>query len=275
MTNRARVHIVAGGFPPGMPAGHDHDYARSRLLDWMMKRDEPTTMGNDFNDIDRWLPGSKLMVSYVAGPFLNEQMNEYVKDWLEHGGHWLAFHGTSGGKAVRVDTNAEGRPRRAMLKQPHHATLGGFFLNHPPIRKFSVDVRDSGHPITKGVGGTFEVMDEPYMIEVQEPEKTEILLTAELGPDASPEGFGFVYEKDTALMEDGKTRAMGYTKPVGQGSVTYFALGHCHTPNSNVQPFVEENVSADKKTPMLFRGPWIVPEFEKLVENSIDYALGF
>ena len=27
-----RAHVVAGGFPPGSSAGHDHDYARLRLL---------------------------------------------------------------------------------------------------------------------------------------------------------------------------------------------------------------------------------------------------
>lgn len=265
---RARVHLVAGGFPPGMPAGHDHDYARQRLLEWLGERDIGATTGNDFRDIDRWLPGAELMISYVAGPFLDEAMNEYVNEWLAAGGHWLAFHGTSGGRAVRV----EGERRRAMLKQPHHATLGAFFLNHPPLRKFNVDVQDS-HPIAKGVPTSFEVMDEPYMVEVQDPERVHVLLTAELGPDNSPEGFGFVYESDTALLEDGKTRVMGYTKEVGKGGVTYFALGHCHTPRTNSQPFVDESVAKDGGTPLTFRGPWTTPGFERLVKNTLDFAL--
>ncbi len=28
----SRAHVIAGGFPPGSAAGHDHDYARLRLL---------------------------------------------------------------------------------------------------------------------------------------------------------------------------------------------------------------------------------------------------
>lgn len=268
MAERARVHVVAGGFPPGMPAGHDHDYARQRLLAWLGERDIGATTGNDFRDVDHWLPGSQLMISYVAGPFLDEAMKAYVDEWLEAGGHWLAFHGTSGGKAVRV----EGKRQRAMLKQPHHETLGAFFLNHPPLRRFNVAV-NNGHPIAKDVPAAFEVMDEPYMVEVTDPERSHVLLTAELGPDNSPEGFGFAYERDTALLEDGKTRVMGFTKEVGKGGVTYFALGHCHTPRTNSQPFVDESVAASGETPMVFRGPWEVPAFEKLVTNTLDFVL--
>ena len=31
-TTSKRAHLVAGGFPPGASAGHDHDYARLQLL---------------------------------------------------------------------------------------------------------------------------------------------------------------------------------------------------------------------------------------------------
>ena len=32
MSTPIRVHVVAGGFPPGKHAGHDIDYARMRIL---------------------------------------------------------------------------------------------------------------------------------------------------------------------------------------------------------------------------------------------------
>jgi hypothetical protein len=208
------------------------------------------------------------MISYVAGPFLDEGMKAYVDEWLAGGGHWLAFHGTSGGRAVRI----EGQRQRAMLKQPHHETLGAFFINHPPLRRFNVKVHN-GHPIASDVPAEFEVMDEPYMVEVQDLGGVHVLLTAELGPDTSPEGFGFIYERDTALLDDGKTRVMGFTKEVGKGGVTYFALGHCHTPRTNSQPFVDPSVAATGETPLNFRGPWVVPAFEKLVTNTIDHIL--
>ena len=33
-----RVHVIAGGFPPGALAGHDMDYARLRLLELLEER---------------------------------------------------------------------------------------------------------------------------------------------------------------------------------------------------------------------------------------------
>ena len=115
-----------------------------------------------------------------------------------------------------------------MVKAGHHETLGGFFINHPPIRKFEVNVGDTHDVFTRDLPESFETIDEPYMIEVQAPEETRVLLTAELGPDVSPPGFGFDYDEDTALLPDGKTRVMGYTRDIGDGGVTYIALGHAH-----------------------------------------------
>ena len=45
----------------------------------------------------------------------------------------------------------DGSPGRMMSRARHHEVLGAFFLNHPPIRKFRVDVRDPDHPLTTRV----------------------------------------------------------------------------------------------------------------------------
>ena len=37
-TKPARAHLIAGGFPPGSMGGHDHDYARLRLLTLLAER---------------------------------------------------------------------------------------------------------------------------------------------------------------------------------------------------------------------------------------------
>src|SRR5712692_8213205 len=92
------------------------------------------------------------------------------------------------------------------------------------------------HPLTKNLPASFEVMDELYLIELQEPTACHVLLTTELPKDPSPPGFGFVYDKDTSLMPDGKTRVLGYTRALGKGGVAYIALGHCHSPRNDVQP---------------------------------------
>ncbi len=265
-----RAHVIAGGFPPGAHAGHDHDYARLRLLEFLREKEVPASVSNDFDDVEKWLTRSKLLITYVAGPYPNEAQDGAIRRWLEHGGCWLGLHGTSGGRAVRY---SETDRRRKMLKLDHHETLGGFFLNHPPVRRFQVRVSDAGDALTDGLPQSFEVIDEPYMIEVQDPATTRVLLTAELGPDTSPPGFGFAYDEDTALMPDGKTRVLGYTRDIGKGGVMYIAIGHCHNPSTNVQPFVDTSVDPEGKTPPTLRQTWETAAFQSLIRNSIDWGM--
>ena len=268
----ARVHVITGGFPPGLPAGHDMDYARLRLL--QLLQDEPhvlSTVANDFADISRWLPDSQVLITYVAGPYPNDEQNQLLRQWLEDGGRWLALHGTSGGKAVRV---GEGGTARKMVKTSHHDTLGSFFLNHPPLRMFRVHVADAEHILTKDLPASFEVIDELYLIELQEPSTCHVLLTTELDKDPSPPGFGFVYDKDTSLLPDGKTRVLGYIRELGKGGVAYIALGHCYSPTSPRQPTVDVSVEASESPLRLFRGPWETVAFDRLLRNGIAWGIG-
>jgi hypothetical protein len=267
-----RVHLITGGYPPGSFAGHDMDYVRLRLLGMLQENPQLlTTIGNDYTDVAKWLPGSSFLITYVAGPYPNDEQNDFIRSWLEAGGRWLALHGTSGGKAVPVGDN---RYLRKMVKGKYHETLGGFFLNHPPVRKFRVTVADRSHPLTEGLPSSFETMDELYLIEVQDPSRCRMLLTTELPKDPSPQGFGFVYDRDTSVLPDGKTRVLGYTRDLGKGSVTYVALGHCHSPLSNVQPFVEASVEASGTTPKTFRGSWETREFDLLLRNAMKWGVG-
>jgi type 1 glutamine amidotransferase len=243
------------------------DYARSRLLGFLAENaDVHCTVANDFSDLARWLPGTRLLITYVAGPYADAEQNEVLREWLESGGRWLALHGSSGGKAAPVDGN---RLRRQMVKLPYHQTLGGFFLSHPPIRKFRVDVADREHPLTKGLPPAFEVMDELYLLVLQQDSR--VLLTTELAKDPAP-GFGFAYEGDPSLLPDGKTRVLGYTKDTGRGAVAYFALGHCHSPTTNVQPFVDKSVEPSGETPLVFRGSWETEAFQQLLRNAIAWG---
>jgi uncharacterized protein len=269
MTPRSTVHLIVGGYPPGSPAAHDMDYARLRLLHELAAFDDRhTTVSSDYADLDRWLDRASLLVTYVAGPVPSEQDHAHLRSWLEAGGRWLALHGTSGGKAARVER--DGRAGRMMVRQPHHATLGGFFLNHPPIRRFTVAVAD--HPLTTGLPETFEAVDELYLVELQDPSNTHVLLTTELDRDPSPPGFGFLYDADTSALDEGGTRALGYVHQVGAGAVFYMALGHCHSPTTNSQPFVDGSVSAGGVTPRSFHGMWEAAPFQQLVRNGIAWS---
>jgi uncharacterized protein len=264
-TMSARAHLIAGGFPPGSVAGHDHDYARLRLLELLAERSIPTSVANDFADIGKWLPLSRLLITYVAGPYPDATQCRAIQGWLESGGHWLGLHGTSGGRAERVD----GSRQRRTVKTEHHALLGSYFLTHPPICKIGVQVSDPNHPVTRGLGGSFEVEDEPYFIELQDPGSTRILLTADYGPNAVSPAIGTLYASDTSLQPDGRTRVLGYTRQVGRGGVTYVALGHCHNPAIRAARTVDP---ADR-TPPTFRGAWDSDPFMTLLRNAIAWDL--
>lgn len=264
-----RAHVIAGGFPLGKDAGHDHDFARLRLLEYLHEQEVPASVAGDFADVEKWLPVSRLLITYVAGPYPDAGQSVAIRRWLESGGRWLGLHGTAGGRAVRV----EGQRQRRMLKLDHHAVLGGYFLTHPPIRKFRVSVGEGPDSLTDGLPGSFEVVDEPYFIEVQDPPSTRVLLTAEYGPDAVSPAIGTIYEKDTSLQPDGKTRVLGYTRDVGSGGVTYIALGHCHNPTDNVQRSVDLSVDREGTTPLTFRVPWETPAFQTLVRNAINWGM--
>lgn len=271
MAKSKRVHLIAGGYPAGSDAGHDMNYARLRLLDMLEERDGlEVTVAMDFRDIERWLPETDLLVTYVAGPFPTGAENDALSSWLEDGGRWLALHGTSGGKAAR--TERDGRAARQMVKGEHHQTLGCFFLNHPPISAFDVSIAGE-HPVTKGLPSRFTVRDELYMIELQDPESSRILLTTELASDPSPLGFGFVYDEDTSLQSDGKTRVLGYARDVGRGEVVYLGLGHCHTGRDGSPSPVDRSIDPDGKMPPDFHDVWKTAAFQVLLRNGLEWGV--
>jgi hypothetical protein len=265
-TKPGRAHLVAGGFPPGSMGGHDHDYARLRLLGLLAERDIPASVANDFADLEKWLPVSRLLITYVAGPYPDAAQCRALRRWLEAGGRWLGLHGTSGGRAERV----EGTRQRRTVKTEHHALLGSYFLTHPPIREFRVDVNAADSPLTRGLGRSFVVEDEPYFIELQDPGSARILLTADYGPSAVSPAIGTLYASDTSLQPDGRTRVLGCTSEVGRGGVTYFALGHCHNPAIRAARIPDP---ADT-TPPTFRGPWETDAFMTLLRNAIAWGMG-
>jgi uncharacterized protein len=266
MTEPARVHLIAGGFPPGSLAGHDQDYARLRLLGLLAEREIQASVANDFSDVEKWLAVSRLLITYVAGPYPDAAQCRAIQQWLEAGGHWLGLHGTSGGRAERV----EGARQRRTVKTEHHALLGSYFLTHPPICKIRVDVTGGDSSLTRGLGPSFVVEDEPYFIELQDPKSTRILLTADYGPAATSPAIGTLYPSDTSLQPDGKTRVLGYTRTVGQGSVAYFALGHCHNPAIRAARVVDPTDT----TPLTFRGSWESDAFITLLRNAITWGVG-
>jgi type 1 glutamine amidotransferase len=265
-TTSIRTHVVTGGFPVGQHAGHDMDFARMRLLQALQaNEDVHATVSNDFTDCDKWIRDCQFLVTYVAGPYADDTQAAVIQEWLEGGGRWLALHGSSGGKAVRV----EGSRSRRWVKTDYHEALGSFFLTHPPIREFTVDVADQAHPLTRGLPASFTVQDEPYMIEVLHPDTQLLLTTSEI---EAPDYVAEIYGKDSSLLPDGKNRAIGYTREVGKGGVAYFALGHCHSPTTNVQVTVASNIDANNEVPRFFKGVWNSEHYQQLIKNAIEWG---
>ena len=165
----------------------------------------------------------------------------------------LALHGTSGGKARK--TERSGRPVKIMVKDAHHETLGCFFLNHPLICAFDVTVT-SDHPVTRGLPDRFTVQDELYLIELLDPNASRVLLTTELAKDPSPPGFGFVYDEDTSVQLDGKTRVLGYARNVGQGESVYVGLGHCHAGRTGSELAVDKSIDSKGVMPPELHSVW-------------------
>ena len=272
MAKTKRAHLIIGGFPPGSVAGHDMNFARLRLLQNLQtEMSLSVTVANDFQDIERWLPGAGFLITYVAGPYPVGPGNDALLKWLKGGGRWLALHGTSGGKAVK--TNRDGLPVKKMVKAEHHQTLGCFFLNHPPLCEFQVRV-SGNHPVTRGLPNSFTVQDELYLIELQDPGASHVLLTTELVEDPSPPGFGFVYDEDTSVLPDGKTRVLSYARDIGRGEVVYVGLGHCHIDRLNNASSVDPSINPDGTMPPDFRGVWDHKAFKQLMQNAIAWGTG-
>jgi hypothetical protein len=110
------------------------------------------------------------------------------------------------------------------------------------------------------------------MIEIQHPSETQLILTAELGPDDSPLGSGFEYDEDTALQPDGKTRALGFTRNIGKGGVTYIALGHC-SPVSQSQLAADPNPEDAGGRPAALRATWESDAYIQLLRNAIEWGM--
>src|SRR5207245_8994105 len=112
--------------------------------------------------------------------------------------------------------------------------------------------------------------DASDFFELLDPKSSRILLAADYGPAATSPTLGTLYPSDTSPQQDGKTRVLGYTRAVGKGGVTYFALGHCHN------PAIRASRAADPTdtTPLTFRGSWESDAFTTLLRNAIAWGVG-
>jgi type 1 glutamine amidotransferase len=83
--------------------------------------------------------------------------------------------------------------------EPYHALIGSWFVDHPPLRPYRVEIADRAHPVTRGIED-FEVEDERY----------------EVRPAAD----------DLEVLARADGHPMVYVRQQGKGRVCYVAPGH-------------------------------------------------
>ena len=158
-----------------------------------------------------------------------------------------------------------------MAELPFHSILGCKFLNHPPMR--SITINQSGDsPLLEGLPSSFEVQDEPYLVELIDPANSTVFLSMELSDEdattprvhgrgnAGDGGSDYLYDLHPALPgTNGKTVCVAYERQIGSlgGGVVYIALGHCH---SKAQRGGQ------------FEGPWRSAPFQRLLENALGWG---
>ena len=205
MSDRIAAHFVAAG------KYHDIDFARLELLKLLAEHPRiRTTVACDYGDLDR-LASCRFLVTYTCDLMPNEAETVAIRAWLEAGGKWLALHGTNSilvfQESGLVDT-PDDRPDVMQL-------LGTQFKAHPPIGPFKVEVVDREHELTRGIDD-FEVIDELYLSNTTAP--IDILMQTRFSGEAT--GF-------TAAKWDEAVVPIVYNRTIGQGMISYNALGHC------------------------------------------------
>ena len=94
--------------------------------------------------------------------FENDEQREAFKAYIQGGGGFVGIHSASGSER----------------QWPYFwSVLGGKFVRHPKMQKFTVRVKDAKHPATSGLPATFEWEDECYYTDNLNPALKPLLVT--------------------------------------------------------------------------------------------------
>ena len=205
MSARIDAHFVAAG------KYHDIDFARLELLKLLAEHPQiRTTVGCDYAATER-IAACRFLISYTCDLMPNKAETAAIRKWLEGGGKWLALHGTN---SILV-FEADGKVDTPDIRPDVMEILGTQFKAHPPIGPFKVEVVNHDHELTRGIDD-FEVIDELYLSHTTA--EIDTLMQTRFAGEAT--GFSADQWPETAVP-------IVYTRAVGQGMVSYNALGHC------------------------------------------------
>jgi hypothetical protein len=233
---------------------HDFDFARLELLQ-RLHADEHvrTRVLEDYGGIGR-LEGVDALITYTCDVRPDAIAQQALVDYVGGGGRWLALHGTNSA----IDAPAPGGPN--VYRTPRALgevakVLGSQFLGHPPIAPYLVEVTQADRALVAGID-PFTVSDELYICELDE--GLDVLLHTHF--TASCPGF------EEGHVTDDEIRPVLYLRPVGDGAVCYFTLGHCRGRFDMQDAGIEDLGCVD-------RGSWDSSAFRTILDRAIDWAL--
>ena len=126
-----------------------------------------------------------------AGPvsWMQPEQEEAIEQFVLEGGGFMPLHNSGWGHP---------------WKGGYRRTFGGYYVGHPAIAKFAVEVVNKNHPVTVGVK-SYEIVDEQHFL-------------------------WFDYDRVEVLLvshgQDGRQSAAGWAYEYGKGRVVYLANGH-------------------------------------------------
>jgi hypothetical protein len=157
----------------------------------------------DFARFHEQLPGKQLLVihrdgmEYPNGPdaemvrWMQPGQEDAIEQFVLNGGAFLALHNAG------WDYPWQGGYRR---------TLGGYYIGHPAIACFHVEVVNKTHPVTAGVA-SYDIEDEQHWLHFDFDRVTPLLVSQGQGNDGRQSVSGWAYE-------------------YGKGRVVYLPHGH-------------------------------------------------
>lgn len=95
--------------------------------------------------------------------------------------------------------------------------IGGYFDGHPWVHEAGIEIEDPDHPVTRGLGNTFRMVEEFYQFRAFSRDKVRVLMT--LDPASIDLRLPGVNRTDEDF-------ALAWVRPYGDGRVFYTALGH-------------------------------------------------
>ncbi|MFH1084667.1 MAG: ThuA domain-containing protein, partial [Chloroflexota bacterium] len=122
-------------------------------------------------------------------PWMQPEQEAAIEAFVLRGGAFLALHNAGWAYPWR------GGYRR---------TLGGYYVGHPPMAEFTVQVVNTTHPVTAGVQ-TYQITDEQHILHWDFDRVTPLLVSQ---------------------GQDGRGSVSGWAYDYGRGRVVYLPHGH-------------------------------------------------